>query len=717
MHQLIGLTRLKRIVEAGPKYVWAKSMTQVKVVLGRIKAYLFGTEISDASFRRALLSNFVIKEDFQRSFKVQQSRFFFIQPQYKEEIVSSLHQTCPEAAHLIIQAADTICKHQFDLLGSGPVNLGWPIDWHCDFKTGFRWNPEQYYMDVRPAPYPGGYDLKVPWELSRCQHFMWLGQAYWLTGDEKYTQEFRAEVEDWIRQNPPEFGVNWACSMDIAIRGVNWLWGYAFCQDSPVLDDDFRITFCKSLLCHGRHIMENLERTLTFSGNHYLSNIVGLIYLGILLPEFKEAQAWRKFGLKELESEMFKQIYSDGGDFEASTNYHRLVTELFLSATLLARLNGHNFSQKFMERLEKMLDFIYHVTKPDGTFPIIGDQDNGRLHRSKVWSNPAMEWKDFRPLLAIGCVLFERFDWGKMAANQWEEAIWIFGKDTLFVYHKCSVDSRYDGQSTGFKDTGLYIMRADDIYVAVDLGSVGQNGYGGHAHNDTLSFELFALGQNWIQDPGTYVYTSDYKARNLFRSTAFHNTLTLPNYEQNGFDAFSLFRLRNDSVSNLLSWHVEPDSNTYLAGELHCIKRPEIIHRRSFFLDRMERALVVTDWCNGVGSVCRFAFHISPGLGLEIIERPYLGMSLTNSNGEVAQVFSVSPGETKMQVSDGWVSESYGIRDMSDVVYFERPADNNHRIVVLLPGQNNNIINRVENAMIHERVFLNKYELAKPDKG
>ena len=683
-------------------------------LLRRIAANLFGTDLSNSEFQKSLLPEYGNIQNFLKQFKTHGLRPFFIKMERKDEFISILRLICPGAEEIIVNRADKICEHYFDLLGSGPVQLGWPIDWHTDFKSGFRWNPLLHHTEIRPASYPGGYDLKVPWELSRCQHFPWLGQAYWLTGDEKYAREFRAEVEDWITQNTPEFGVNWACSMDIAIRAVSWLWGYAFFQASPVLDDDFKVTFCKSLLCHGRHIMANLERTFTFSGNHYLSDIVGLIYLGMLLPEFKESKTWREFGLKELETEMFKQVYPDGGDFEASTSYHRLATELFLSATLLARLNGHNFSEKFMERLEKMLEFIYQITKPDGTIPLIGDQDNGRLHRLKVWNDESLEWKNFQPILAIGCILFENMKWGKAADLHWEEAIWFFGTEALLAYKECIRNPYVQMQSTGFEDTGLYIMRSDDIYAAIDLGPVGQNGYGGHAHNDTLSFELSASGQTWIQDSGTYVYTSDYKARNLFRSTGFHNTLTFPDYEQNHFDARSLFRLKNESNSRLLSWYTESDY-TYFRGEFQRTKYPKLIHHRSFFLDRKERALVITDWCTE--EVGQFVIHISPGLRLEKVEKPSLGIKLINLAEESALVLSVSSESTKMEISDSWISESYGVRNLSKTIFFEQPADNNHKIVIIFPGKNHMIVNRVRNVLNHEIIFLEKHHLNESDKG
>ena len=62
----------------------------------------------------------------------------------------------------------------------------------------------------------------------------------------------------------------------------------------------------------------------------HLANLVGLIYLGLLCPEFMEAAEWREFGLTEIEAEMQKQVYADGVSYEASTSYHRLALEMFL---------------------------------------------------------------------------------------------------------------------------------------------------------------------------------------------------------------------------------------------------------------------------------------------------------------------------------------------------------------------------------------------------
>src|ERR1700722_1343119 len=102
---------------------------------------------------------------------------------------------CPGDGARIAAAAECALAHRVDLLGSGPIDLGSPIDWHRDFKTGHRWTPAfargiDYTNLDRPS------DVKVPWELSRLQWLMPAGQAYLLSDDERYAVAVRAVLED-----------------------------------------------------------------------------------------------------------------------------------------------------------------------------------------------------------------------------------------------------------------------------------------------------------------------------------------------------------------------------------------------------------------------------------------------------------------------------------------------------------------------------------------
>lgn len=82
----------------------------------------------------------------------------------------------------ILRCADAALEHSFDLLGSGVVTLD-PIRWHSDFKFGYSWPVGVFYKRLRGMT-PKGADIKLPWELSRCQHLLWLGEAYLITQEE-----------------------------------------------------------------------------------------------------------------------------------------------------------------------------------------------------------------------------------------------------------------------------------------------------------------------------------------------------------------------------------------------------------------------------------------------------------------------------------------------------------------------------------------------------
>ncbi|MCE7980654.1 MAG: hypothetical protein DYG89_05630 [Caldilinea sp. CFX5] len=669
-----------------------KIANRLSTTIDRVRVQWSSTPISDANFVAALDPNLPTIEALLAQITQRSTPRFFISARAKADILSTLPSLCPQSSTLIIETADTVCHHIFDLLGSGPHFLGEVIDWHTDFKSGYRWHPRQYCADIRSAPYPGGYDLKMPWELSRCQHFAWLGQAYWLTSNEKYAQEFVTQITSWIAQNPVRLGVNWACTMDVAIRAVNWLWGYYFFQNSPSLTTEFLSSFFNSLLQHGRHILNNLEVYEGLTSNHYLSDIVGLVYLGILLPEFKEAYQWRSFALQELEKEIRTQVYTDGMVFEASVNYHRLSTELFLSATILAHLNGHQFSVDYMARLEKMIEFTMLVTKPDGTVPLIGDCDNGRLHRLKAWGGAEREWFEHRHLLAIGAILFDRLDFAHAAGDQWEEALWIWGAEKV-LQKKAQLEHNEGTRLPPiclFPQAGLTILRHKDQYMAIVAGPNGQNGNGGHAHNDKLSFEFYAAGQSWLVDPGVYLYTADHKQRNLFRSTAYHNTVYVADQEQNRFlaDPSYIFQLHEDAKPRVCQFELRAETILWV-GEHYGYQRlsPPVIHRRTIFMHGQSSIWLLQDQIIGREQHrCITHFHLAPLLDVTIDER---GAVITQREQRNAQQLWLLPLKPVMQspvVNEGWVSKGYGVREVASILAWEWPKETDTTLWAICAG-------------------------------
>ena len=401
---------------------------------------------------------------------------------------------------------DALLKHRFDLLGSGPTDLGADIDWSADFKTGRRWPLRQ--SSLLRVSYDDGSDIKVPWELSRFQHLPLLAAS-------GHTGEVGAQLESWIAANPVELGVNWTTTMDVAIRAANWVAALVLSADRAAREPWFQHTL-ESLLLHGRFIRSHLEWS-EFRGNHYLSNIVGLLPVAALFSGGREGRDWAQWAAGELVAEMEHQVRADGSTGEASIPYHRLVTELFVCGTqAVDALVPESIPDWYRERLDSMLAFVRDYTRPDGLAPQIGDADDGRfLPLGDYGADP----RDHRHLFA-------------QAGRQLEEAT----------------------GSAAYPDGGYYVLRNESLYAIVRCGDVGRHGRGGHGHNDQLSFELADARGALIVDPGTFTYTPDPAERNRFRSTAFHATVRVGGQEQNELRTDDLFAMTDRTRAEALSW-------------------------------------------------------------------------------------------------------------------------------------------------------------------
>lgn len=520
-------------------------------------------------------------------------------------------QLFPDKVGTKIAQADSICEHIFDLLGSGPKKLSLngedyqPIDWHSDFKSGYKWDPKIFFRNIKFG-YVEGVDKKVPWELSRFQHLNILGQAYIITNDKKYLEEFVNQINDWIENNPVGFGINWKCTMDVAIRAANWLVALEYFLREDNLSKEFLYKFYSSIYEHGKFIRSHLEYYWEFTkiaGNHYLSDIAGLFFIAVYCPFFKESKRWLDFCIKELTKEINIQIYEDGCDFEASTSYHRLVLEMFFYCNLLADRADISLPKKFKDKLKKMFNVSLYCIKPNGMVPQVGDNDSGRF---LVFANrPILEHKY---LSIFAAIYYTDFNFKFPSFNFDEEAFWVFGKRGKKIYDK--LPSRTKSlASKAFPDAGWYIIRHDNDYCFISCSTNGQNGIGGHAHNDKLGFELMLEGKDVIVDPGTYVYASYPKDRNKFRSTEYHNTVKFDGYEQNEISEKYMFSLP-DRVKIKDADLKVTDDKIIFQGEIQYL---DFIHKRMITLDKKSGGWQITDNIFSTKLLNpKLVFHLSP---------------------------------------------------------------------------------------------------------
>jgi hypothetical protein len=340
-------------------------------------------------------------------------------------------------------------------------------------------------------------DIKVPWELSRCAHFFVLGVAFKKSKELVYARAFQEYVQDWLEENPFLLGPNWVCPMDVGIRAFNWVWAFTFFKDSEDIDPVFWERFVSSLYDHMTYLENNWE-VYEKTSNHYLSDLIGYYALTWFFRDLKgmaKKASWchRQF-LKEFE----KQVFDEGTDYEGSTAYHRLVTEIFYHFYLLSQEQGLPVSELFLIKLRKMFSFIDWCSVNEQDLVKIGDDDSGKLLYYGITSELVEELKTV---------------------------------------------SKIEEKEKFFKEFGIAVHKDDHWHVSLRHHAYQQHQPSGHFHNDVGSITVAIQGIPLFVDPGSYVYTPSEVWRNQFRSVTVHNTFYVEDVEPVLFTERSLFSL------------------------------------------------------------------------------------------------------------------------------------------------------------------------------
>ncbi|HEX2190353.1 MAG TPA: heparinase II/III family protein, partial [Longimicrobiaceae bacterium] len=268
------------------------------------------------------------------------------------------------------------------------------------------------------------------------------------------------------------------------------------------------------------------------------------------------------------------------------------------------------FPAEYLERLERLAEFTLHVTKPGGRVAQLGDNDSGRFFRllpahARTTTREAREqyaqldgyaelpddasyWDeqplDHAHLVSAANGLLGRADLAAFAGPDFEqrtvaglargaripsrgegrtraESVRVAGREgpvpaggarrheTRFRFE--GPDLRAGLRLFAYPDFGLYLFRSDRLFLAVRCGSIGQEGNGGHAHNDQLSLELAVDGRDVLADPGSFLYTALPELRNRYRSDRAHHGFSSPSRESAGLDA-GLFTLGGDPRARCL---------------------------------------------------------------------------------------------------------------------------------------------------------------------
>ena len=415
---------------------------------------------------------------------------------------------CPGDSARVAAAARAALSRRVDLLGTGTVELGTPIDWHRDFKTQESW-PLRFMKDINYTNLGRPSDVKVPWEISRLQWLIPVGQLYLLNRDERCAAAVRTVFEEWIEANPYGYGVNWTCTMEVAMRILSWTWFFhVFAGSASWADETFRRRFLTTLYLHGEFTARYIERS-DVNGNHFTADAAGLVFAGLFFGEGETAGQWAEDGWRMLCDELPKQVSADGVDFEGSVAYHRLVLELFFFAARFREACGLPVSDAYRSRVIEMARFANAYSRPQGTTPLVGDADDAR-----AFGFGGQAIGDHRYLAGMVGAHWSVADLVKGFSGDRSDVFWSLGPRAAALI-------AYRGTGTAVRGVTADVMRNERDHVFVDCGPVGQAGAGDIQRLSGFEAVLDGVHLSALRCLPQY---RERRAENRFRSTAYHNT-------------------------------------------------------------------------------------------------------------------------------------------------------------------------------------------------
>lgn len=405
-----------------------------------------------------------------------------------------------------------------------------------------------------------------------------------------------ALLNDWVENNPPGCGNGWE-PYPTSLRIVNWVkWA--------VSGNELPAVCVQSLAVQARWLTRRLEIHLL--GNHLFANAKALVFAGLFF-DGAEAEGWLKTGLGIIEREVREQILADGGHFERSTMYHALALEDMLDLCNIAEcfkgalsLPRQGQAQGWRARATAMLGWLHSMCHPDGEVSFFNDAAFGI-------SPPVSELDTYADRLGIGGAPVRR-------------------------------------GITWLSQSGYARLACGEAVALLDMAPVGPDYLPGHAHADTLSFELSLFRQRVLVNSGTSCYGSSAE-RLRQRGTSAHNTVVVD--DEDSSEVWGGFRVasRARPITPTLSANGELSASCAHDGYRRLRGSP--VHLRRWALG--EGSLTVTDLVNGAHEWAEARYHLHPKVKIDPASTGGQGSGLL-PNGQ-AFSWQIDEGEGRIEAS------------------------------------------------------------------
>lgn len=443
-------------------------------------------------------------------------------------------------------------------------------------------------------------DLKKVWELNRFEWTNTLITAFLLTEDEDIKKKIRVYYEDalslWLRQCPHERSVAWACSQEVSIRCMNWIWAIRLLEitNENVLIPCFNAIYLSAVKVYSQINFARAQRN-----NHAITESVFLILFSKAFNLLPQADKYFRKGTRILLECLKDQFFEDGGYIQNSHTYHRFALQSLIVAYPI--VDDPLLKKQLSKTMEASYQYLSTLVSGDnGEFPNFGPNDGAMLYNFGGSS-----FRDLRPVLnQLSILLYgvNRFEDPRSRADTIIHQV----KPGDRIFNRPAINISSGRYCQAFTQSGITVLQ--DGFFKVFFTCVDLTGrYPSSC--DQLHIDLWYKGRNILTDSGSWEY---YNYRhpehfNMMLSTSAHNTVMVDGKEQiEKGPRFSFITKSKGEIiqidkENLM---VEGVHDGY-KGRIH----PDTVHQRKVSLH--EKCIKVEDIVVNAAKEAIFFWHFS----------------------------------------------------------------------------------------------------------
>ena len=565
-----------------------------------------------------------------------------------------------------VAAAERIAAGRLDVFALADCDLGTPPRWNRCPKTGVE-APLAFgkQLDYRDPLLVG--DIKYLWEPNRHLQLVTLAQAYALTGEARYAEALRGQLESWFAACPYRMGPNWSSSLEAGLRLVNWAlaWQLLGGVDAQVFrgpaGEAFRARWLASVYQHAEFVCGHLSLHSS-ANNHLIGELAGVFTAALAWPHWGRALRWMEVARPMLEREVLLQNASDGVNREQATSYQQFELDLLLLPMLAACANAAPLSEAYRERIDAMLEYVASIMDAGGNVPMIGDADDGYVVRLE----PNAGFCRYKSLLATGALLFGRGDFKAKAGPLDDKTRWLLGAAAEEGYEAIDATGAELPVRRAFAEGGYYILGCEletprEIRIVADAGALGYREIAAHGHADALAFTLAVGGQEFLVDPGTFAYHTEGDWRAYFRGTSAHNTVRIDGRDQSQAGGNFMWLRHARAACSL--WHSTASEDVFEgAHDGYLALADPVTHRRRITLDKASRRVSIEDTLEMAGEhAVEIFFHCHEDAAVREVPG---GFEIARGGHTIRLAFPGAQGDVRclrgsVAPIGGWVSRRF----------------------------------------------------------